>query len=150
MQRSLADKRIVNTLGSVIFFIIYSSLATIYPFLPPLLAVLFIFFLRALQHNNPLELFSIVFLLLIFEANNHYLVFSTTIYFYLLYKLVIPKIQTNFSCKQCIRFFYVLLVYLGYFLFMSLIANIFLIPLPHINYYIVYYIVIEFLMVSVL
>ena len=149
MQRSITDKRVINTLVGVVLFLAYSSLATIYPFLPPLFAVLFVLFLNALEHNDPLSLFSVIFMLLVYEANNHYLVFSTVVYFYLIYKLVMPKIYTNFSCVQCIRFFYPLLAYLGYFLFMSLVANIFLLPLPHINYYIIYYIVIEFFIVSV-
>jgi hypothetical protein len=88
--------------------------------------------------------------LLIFEADKGYLLFSSIIYLTLVYKFILPKITTNFSCASCIKISYVLLSYLGFFIFSLLIANIFLLPIPSVNYYIIYYIVIEFLIVSVL
>jgi hypothetical protein len=41
-------------------------------------------------------------------------------------------------------------VYLGFFLFNSILSNVFLFPMPSISYYIIYYIIIEFLIVSIL
>ena len=150
MQRSLSDKRIINTFLWVLFFVLYSSLATIYPFLPPLFGVLLVLFVRSLEDGDTFAIVINTALLLVFEANNGYLFLSSVIYFYLLYKFVMPKIYTNFSCVQCVRISYPLLAYLGYFLFLSFVANIFLLPMPHIDYYIVYYIIVEFLIVSLL
>jgi hypothetical protein len=150
MQRSLTDQKHLSALAYIAFFAVYSSLATIYPFLPPLLSVLFVLFLTALEKQNFYHLLLVITALLIFEANYGYMMFSSVIYFYFLYKIVMPKIYTNFSCTQCIRIAYPVLSYLGYYLFLLFIANIFLLPIPHIDYYIIYYIVIEFFIVSML
>jgi len=40
--------------------------------------------------------------------------------------------------------------YISIFWFFSLLANIFLLPMPSINYYVIYYILVEFLVVSML
>lgn len=150
MQRSITHQNSLTTLFYVVGYVIYSSIATIYPFLPPLFAVLFVLFLKALEEENFKNLILVSFCLLIFEANNGYILFSSITFFYILHKLVMPKIHLNFSCPNCIKVSYILLSYIGYFLFMSLLGNIFLFPLPDISYYIIYYIVIEFLIVSIL
>ena len=69
---------------------------------------------------------------------------------YIIYKFILPKIVQNFSCNICVKVSYLLLSYIGYFLFLTLISSIFLLPAPELNYYIVYYIVIEFFLVSLL
>ena len=150
MQRSITHKHFIEISLYVILFIFYSSLATIYPFLPPMFAVLFLLFIRALESEDLFSLLVVSFCLVIFEANNSYPLFSSIIYFYIVYKFILPKLEKSISCKACIKFFYVLIAYLGYFLFMSLIANIFLQTSPEISYYIIYYIVIEFFIVSIL
>ena len=150
MQRSISDQKPIVPFLYIVLYVIYSSLASIYPFLPPLLAVLFVLFSRALQREDTLALFLIAFCLVVFEANFGYLLFSSLIYFYIQYKFIMPKIIQNFSCNACIKISYVLFTYLGYFAFLTLISNIFLLEAPEINYYIIYYIVIEFLIVSLL
>ena len=150
MQRSITHKNSIEIFLYILIFVLYSSLATIYSFLPPLFSVLFLLFARALESKNAPFLVIISFCLVIFEANNAYPLFSSIIYFYIVYKFILPRVQQNFSCKTCVKFFYVLMAYLGYFLFMSLVSRIFLQAFPEFNYYIVYYIVIEFLLVSIL
>ncbi len=150
MQRSITYQNSLTTFLYVVAYILYSSIATIYPFLPPMFAVLFVLFLKALEEQNFLNLVLVSFCLLIFEANNSYILFSSLTYFYILYKLVMPKIYTSFSCANCIKVSYILLSYIGYFFFLSFLGNIFLFPLPDIDYYIIYYIVIEFFIVSIL
>ena len=150
MQRSLSHQNPLITLLYVVGFVLYSSLASIYPMLPPMFAVLLVLFSFSMDEKDTLYIFLISFCLVIFEANNGYVLFSSIIYFYIVYKFLMPKISQNFSCLSCIKISYVLLAYVGYFLFLSLIANIFLLPYPEISYYIVYYIVIEFFFVSLL
>jgi len=86
----------------------------------------------------------------IYEANFGLMLFSSIVYFSLVYKFLVPRIEQNISCKWCINFIYVFVAYFGFYLFMLLIANIFLLPLPTIHYYVLFYIVIEFLIVSLL
>lgn len=150
MQRSISHQKPLIPFIYIILFIIYGSLSSIYLFLPPLLAVLFVLFSKAMNKNDFLLLILVSFCLLLFEANKGYVVFSTIIYFALVYKFVMPKIIQNFSCNSCIKISYVLLAYLGYYIYLVLISNIFLLPPPELNFYIFYYIVIEFFLVSLL
>lgn len=150
MQRSISHQKPVIPFLAVILFVLYDSLGSIYPFLPPLLSVLYVLFSRALNNDDTLSIFVVVMCLVVFEANYGYILFSTVVYFYILYKFIIPKVIQNSSCTVCIRALMVLLVYFGYFFFLSLLSNIFLLPQPSINYYIIYYIVIEFFLVSLL
>jgi len=150
MQRSLSHQNYIITFLYIIGFIIYSSLSSIYPFLPPMLAVLYIFFFKALDNNDLLLTIVISLSLMIFEANNGFILFSSIIYGYLIYKFVIPKISQNFNCASCGKISHVLLSYFGYYIFLHLTSTIFLTQSPDIDYYIVYYIVIEFFLVSLL
>jgi len=150
MQRSISHQKPIVPFLYIILFVLYDSLGTIYPFLPPLLAVLYVLFTKALDNDDTVSLFLIVLCLVIFEANYGYIFLSSVIYFYILYKFIMPKIVQSFSCSTCIRIITVVLVYLGFFLFLTLLSNIFLLPQPSINYYIVYYIIIEFFLVSLL
>ncbi len=150
MQRSISDKKPLTLFVYIIVFIIYESLSSIYLFLPPLFAVLFVLFARAIKKDDGVAIFLIAFCLILFEAEKGYLLFSSIIYFALIYKFVLPSLVQIFSCVVCVRISYVLLAYVGFFLFSTILANIFLLPMPSISYYIIYYIVIEFFIVSVL
>jgi hypothetical protein len=150
MQRNISYKKPLTPLIYITLFVVYSSLSTIYLILPPLFSVLFVLYSKAIKNNDFLLMLLISFCLVIFEANNAYLLFSTIIYFTLVYKFIIPKVIQSFSCNSCVKISYVLLAYIGYYLFLVIVANIFLLPLPSINYYIIYYIVIEFFFVSLL
>ena len=150
MQRSLSHQNSLITLLYVVAFVLYSSMSSIYPMLPPMLAVLLVLFSRALAQKDILYITLLSFCLVVFEANYGYTLFSSIIYFYIVYKFILPKMSKNFSCIWCVRASSVLLAYVGYFLFLLLISNIFLLPYPEFSYYIVYYIVIEFFFVSIL
>ncbi len=150
MQRSISNQNPLTPFIYVILFIAYGSLSTIYLFLPPLFAVLFVLFIKALKREDSVSIFLISFCLVIYESQMGFPLFSSIIYFGLIYKFVIPKLKKNFSCASCIKVSYVLLAYVGFYLFLSLLSNIFLLPMPAINYYIIYYIVIEFFIVSIL
>ncbi|ABB44352.1 conserved hypothetical protein [Sulfurimonas denitrificans DSM 1251] len=131
-------------------FLVYTALSGIYLFLPPLLTVLYFYFSKALKKEQTSVLILTIFCLLFFESENSYVLFSTIIYFSILHKYIVPKITQSFSCVTCINFMIVLFVYVGFFLFYSFLSNIFLFALPAINYYVIYYIVIEFLILSIL
>ena len=150
MQRSLSHQKPLVPFIYIILFIIYGSLSSIYLFLPPLLAVLFVLFSKAMDKKDFLLLILISFCLLLFEANKGYMMFSTVVYFALVYKFIMPKIIQSFSCNSCIKISYVLFAYLGYYIYLVLISNIFLLPPPELSFYIFYYMVIEFFLVSLL
>jgi len=150
MQRSISYKRPLAPIAYIVLFVLYSSMSSIYTFLPPMLAVLFVLFNKALEKNDTFMLLLVIFCLVVFEANHGYSLFTTVIYFYIVYKFIMPKLIQNFSCNSCIKVSYLLLAYVGYYLFLGLIANIFLLPTPNVSYYIIYYIVMEFFIVSLL
>ena len=150
MQRSISHQKPLVPFIYIILFIIYGSLSSIYLFLPPLLAVLFVLFSNAMRREDLLMLILVSICLLMFEANKGYMLFSSIVYFAVVYKFVMPKIIQNFSCASCIKISYVLLAYLGYYIYLVVISNIFLLPAPEINFYIIYYIIIEFFLVSLL
>ena len=150
MQRSLTYQKPLAPLLYIAVFVIYQALSSVYLFMPPLLGVLFVMFAQSLKREDATTALLIGFCLVVFEADKGYTLFSSIIYFYLLYRFVLPKLIQNFSCHACLQITYIVLAYLGYYAFSVLISNIFLLPLPEMNYYIVYYIVIEFLIVSVL
>jgi hypothetical protein len=150
MQRSILNKKPLTLFLYIAIFVVYETLSSIYLFLPPMLAVLYVLFARALNQKNTLFVLLVSLCLVIFEAEKGYLIFSTIIYFTFVYKFIMPKLNQNFSCNSCVRLSSVLLAYLGFFIYSLVISNIFLLPTPSINYYTFYYIVIEFLIVSVI
>ncbi|MDQ1267823.1 MAG: hypothetical protein QG560_466 [Campylobacterota bacterium] len=150
MQRSISYKNPLTPYLYVVAFLLYTALSGIYLFLPPLLAILFVFFSKALKEENPISLFLLFICLLLFEAENGYVLFSTVIYFAVIYKYVMPKIIQSLGCNSCIKLLTVVLVYIGFFVFHSVLSSVFLLPEPSINYHVIYYIAIEFLIMSIL
>ena len=151
MQRSIPHKKsVADSFIYIVLFVLYESLSSIYLFLPPLFGVLFVLLINALNKNDNIGFFFVSFCLLIFEVDKGYSIFSSIVYLLFVYKFVLPKLTQNFSCYSCIKISYVLLAYIGFYFFNLLLANIFLLPNPELNYYIIYYIVIEFLIVSIL
>ena len=150
MQRSISDQNSLTPFIYVALFVLYEGLSSIYLFLPPLLGVLFFLFIKAFKKEDLLSIILIVFSILVFESEKGYLLFTTVIYFALVLKLILPKIEQSFNCNVCIKISIVLLAYVGFYFFTSIVSSIFLLPMPAINYYIIYYIVIEFLIVSIL
>ena len=150
MQRSISHQKPLVPFIYIILFIIYGSLSSIHLFLPPLLAVLLVLFSNAMKREDLLMLILVSICLLMFEANKGYILFSSIVYFAIVHKFIMPKIIQNFNCASCVKISYVLLAYIGYYIYLVLISNIFLLPPPNLNYYIIYYIVIEFFLVSLL
>jgi hypothetical protein len=130
--------------------VLYEGLSSIYLFLPPFLGVLFFLFIDAFKKEDLLAIVLVVFCILVFESEKGYLLFSTVIFFALTLKFILPRIEQNFNCGVCVKISIVVLAYIGFYFFSSILSSIFLLPMPSINYYVIYYIVIEFLIVSIL
>jgi len=150
MQRSISDKKSITPFVYVVIFTVYIGLSSIYLFLPPLLAVLFVLFTKAIKSEDIIAIFLVSLCLVIFEAEKGYTLFSTIIYFTILYKFIMPRLAQNSNCSSCIRIFTILFTYIGFFIFSLLLSNVFLLSYPSMNYYIIYYIVIEFFILSLM
>ena len=149
MQRNLSYKNFITYSILSFLFAVYTALGTMYLFLPPLLSVLFFIYRRAVRKDDVLQLFFIIGNILIFEAEKGFLAFTLLIYFMLLDKFVVPKIEQTINQLFLKNFLYVSIAYIGYFFFSILIGQIFLIPSINIDFYTVYYIVFEFFVVSI-
>ena len=150
MQRSLSHQKSLTPFVYVVLFVLYEGLSSIYLFLPPMLGVLFFLFINTLKNNDSIAAFLIVFCIIVFESEKGYNLFSVIIYFSLVYKFILPKLEQNFSCSPCIKISIVFFAYIGFYFFGVMLSSIFLTTMPSINYYVIYYIIIEFLIVSVL
>jgi hypothetical protein len=141
MQRSISHNKSLAPYLYVVLFIIYESLSSIYLFLPPLFGVLFVLFVNALEKEDTVSILAISFCLLFFEADKGYVLFTSILYFVIVYKFIMPKVIQNVSCYSCVKISYILFAYVGFFIFNAVLAKIFLLHMPTINYYIIYYIV---------
>lgn len=150
MQRSIAYQTALLGLAYFTAFTIYISLSSIYLFLPPLFAVLFFHFRRALDRNRIGYLFLIVMMLLVYEADKGYLLLSSLIYFVFLYNFVVPRIAQYTVCKWCQNLAVVILAYIGFWALTFLLHQVLWLPMPAIDWHIVYYIAIEFLLIGLL
>jgi hypothetical protein len=150
MQRSISYQ---NSLDSFLYFILfvgYESLCSIYLFLPPLFAVLFVLFIDALDNKKSVNFIFVLLSLIIYEASMGFSLFVSIIYFTILYKFVIPILKKSINQAYMLKIVYVLSAYIGFFIFLKILSAIFLLPPPEMSYYVFYYMLIEFFIVSLI
>ncbi|MDA3946182.1 MAG: hypothetical protein PF439_05840 [Helicobacteraceae bacterium] len=133
-----------------IIYLIYESLSNIYLSLPPLFGVLFFYFIRSLDKQDISLLLLVVALLLVYEADKGYLFLSSLVYFSFVYKFVLPRLEQSIECKRCLHFIYILLAYIGFWLFSLLLQQVLWFEFSTIDWHVVWYIFFEFLLVGLL
>lgn len=147
MQRSIVNKTPLRYLGIVIAFSLYQSLSSIYLFLPPLLAVLFFYFIHALEKERLSELLMLIILLLIFEADKDFLLFSSLVYFTFIYRFIISRLRVMTNCELCLKITYLFLAYPGFLVYSYVLNQVLLLETPTLDWHIFYYMAIEFFLV---
>jgi hypothetical protein len=150
MQRSLSNQISIDLIILIPLFLLYESLSSIYLFMPPLFGVIFYFYTEEKNLNDIKILLFYALILIIYEAEKSYLFLSTFFYFTLVYIFIIPYLKQNIVCKSCLKLLYIVIAYIGYYFFMLLLAHMFLLQLPSIDMHVLYYILVEFLIVSLL
>ena len=150
MQRSFAYKKTLTGFLLVIGFIVYQSLSSIYLLLPPMLGVLFFYFMYALEREDLSKLLLVIVLLLVFEAEKDFLLFSSLVYFTFLYRFVIPRLRVMISCAACLKVILIVLAYLGYVFFSYILNQVLWVELPSMDWHILYYMIVELLLVFAL
>lgn len=148
MQRSFTCKSHLAFLFYILLLSIYESIAGIYPILPPLLAVIYLFFSRALDEKNIYKIVLFIALLLLFEVNYDYFIFSSILYFLVIKFFLLPKLEQLIVCKKCQLFIFTLFVYFGFWFLYNLIANIFIFDHVAIDFHMIYYVLIDFFLLS--
>ena len=147
MQRSISYQNVINQLFLVGLFVIYISLNSMYLLMPPLLAVLFVVYHRALSRHDLFSLIIISSMLLVFEAEKGFWFGSTILFFTFLSYYLLPKMEQTLQCRICMVALSVLLAYPGYWLFVWFINKLLLMSVPSIDWHIVLYMIVEFLVI---
>ncbi len=147
MQRSFTYKKILTGFLFTIIFALYQSLSSVYLLFPPLLGVLFFYFIRALEKEDLPRLALVVLLLLVFEAEKDFLLFSVLVYFTFVYRFVIPRLRIMISCHICLKLIFLVLAYPGYVLFSYVLSQVLWVEAPSVDWHIIYYMFIEFFLV---
>lgn len=147
MQRSFSYKKILAGTSLSIGFVLYQSLSSIYLLLPPMFAVLFFYFINALEKENLSRLLFIILLLLVFEAEKDFLLFSSLVYFTFIYRFVIPRLRIMIDCTVCLKVILVLVAYLGYILYSYILSQVLWVEVPTFDWHIFYYMFMEFFLV---
>lgn len=150
MQRNINDKNFISYILILLGYIFYLSLSSMYLFLPPLFSILFFYFVKAIDKENFLFLLAIVFLLIVYESEKTYLMFSSILYFLLIYKFILPRLYLYIQCKVCNLFLYTLFAYLGFYAFTYLISQVLWIDTPSLDWYVAFYILFEFMVLLIL
>ncbi|MBU0633010.1 hypothetical protein KKA17_10235, partial [bacterium] len=117
--------------------------------LPPLFAVLFVAFINAMKDDDTITLLVISLALVFFEAQKDYILFSSIVYFTFIYRFLVLKLNKYIQCINCIKFLLVLIAYIGYYLFALVLAQMFLLNPPDLNLYVIYYIIVEFVIILI-
>lgn len=149
MQRSFSYQNVVSRLFLVVLFVLYISLSSMYLLMPPLLAFLFFLYYDALNKYDLFSLVIITLMLLIFEAEKGFWFGSTLLFFTVLSRYLLPKIEQTIRCRICMAAVFVALAYPGYWMFMWFVNQVLLLTLPAIDWHIGLYMIIEFLIISV-
>jgi len=150
MQRSITYPFYIKAFMLFTLYLVYESLSTIYLFLPPLFGILFYYFIRALDKQDIALLLLVVALSLVYEADKGYLMLSSLVFFSFTYKFINPKLEQLIECRRCLDLIYIIIAYLGYWLFSLLLQQMFLLEFSTIDWHVVWYIVFEFLVVGLL
>ncbi len=148
MQRNSAYQTLILGFALFVAYIGYVSLSSIYLILPPLFGLLFIHFIRAFDRGRFDVLLLIALMLIIFELEKGYLLISSLIFFGLMYHIAVPRYRQFFNCLWCLDLIYIASAYIGYWLFLMLIGNVFWMQTPAIDWHVLLYILLEFILVS--
>lgn len=150
MQRSLPYQNVISQLFIVVLFIGYISLSSMYLLMPPFLAVLFFSYHNALTKHDLFTLITIIVMLLVMEAEKGFWFGSTVLFFTFLSRYVIPKIEQVIRCKTCMAAIFVGLAYPLYWFFVWFVHQLFLLSLPQMDWHMLLYMVIEFMVIAAL
>ena len=150
MQRNSAYQNGLLGTAYLIAYTGYVGLSSIYLFLPPLFGLLFVHFIHALDKERFGYLMLVSAMLVLYEIEKGHLILSSLVFFALLYHFVVPKLRQFIDCEWCLRLIYVIGAYIGFWLFSLLISKIFWMSAPAVDWHVLIYIAVEFLLVIML
>lgn len=149
MQRSIPYKNSLSDLLWIAVFGIYIALSSIYLFFPPMLAVLGFLYYLALRRSDLFSLVVASIMLLMFEAEKGYWFGSSIVYFTLITQYLMPKIEQTVQSKIGIKGIFVLFSYFGYPFFLGMVNSVLILPLPSMDWHVIFYMAIEFALIAI-
>lgn len=150
MQRSFTYKDALSHLLLVGAYVVYISLSSLYLLFPPLLALLFFAYYRALSSHDLGALTAVAVMLLMFEAEKGFWFGSTILFFTVIIHYLVPKIRQVVRCRICMAAIFTAFAYPGYWLFMWIGNQVLMLSVPAADWHMALYIVIEFLILAAL
>lgn len=149
MQRSFPYQKALNLLIWTALFAVYISLSSIYLFLPPMLSVLYYAYYKNYIRQDLFALIAIVSMLLLFEAEKGFWFGSSILFIGFVSHYIMPRIEQITRCENCIKAVFVAFAYIAYWLFIWIANQIFLLSIPSIDWHVVLYMLIEYLLIVV-
>jgi len=149
MQRSFPYQKTVNLLAWTAFFSVYISLSSIYLFLPPMLAVLYYAYYRSYIRQDLPFIIAIIAMLLVYEAEKGFWFGSSILCIGFISHYIMPRIEQVTRCENCIKAFFVSFAYILYWLFIWLFNHVFLLEIPSLDWHVILYMLIEYLLIVV-
>lgn len=148
MQRSLSHQNALSLLIVFGLYTVYVSLGSIYLLLPPMAAVLLYAYHDALKSNDLFRLIVTAGMLLVYEAEKGFWFGSSILMFTLLSRFLFPRLEQLVQCRFCMAGIYVLLAYPAYWVSIWITDKILLISVPGMDWHMVLYMLIEFLILA--
>ncbi len=131
MRRSRFDLQPLIELALFGAALIYESLASITPYLTPLLGVGFFLWRRHLHQKCYYFVITLFFLYtLYFEIDRDMIAGSFILLALLYHYLIADRLESAINCPLCIRIFYLLYAYGGFYLLNLFLSFLFNLPLP--------------------
>lgn len=149
-RRHRLNKQTFATFMLFVGLYLYESVASMYFFLPPLIGVLFVLFVRFDEEDNFYAFLAIVAGILCLETENN-LPMGILLGLYLfLALLVIPKLEIMINTPKVISVASVLIVYLGFYLLMLFFQSTFGSEMMGKAWMLLFYVVCEMIIVMFL
>jgi len=114
-----------------------------------MLAVLYYAYYKNYTHQNLPALISIIAMLLLFEAEKGFWFGSSILFIGFISYYIMPRIEQVTRCENCIKVFFVSFAYVVYWIFIWVSNEIFLLQNPSIDWHVILYMLIEYLLIVV-
>ena len=145
MRRNSTDQNYLKIFWLSFWLLLGHILSALSPLIPPFVGVVFCYvLLNADEHEkNAIPLMLGFLYLCLYDLNKGFYLFSYLILFVLVHQFVVHKVQSTFTCNNCILAVYVMIAYLGHFVLNLFLAYLDNVPFAYFSNYYFYYIAVD-------
>lgn len=149
MRRNSTDKRNLRIFFLVLFFLFYVAITDIYYILPPLFGVAYVIAQEKYEEQSFWIFYFIVPFFIYFEANKGLPLFSTLLFMFFSFKIILPKFRKFFGYSKIFIPLFIVYAYFGYFAFLYIFSGLFNVETPQFSWLLALYAGIEILLIWV-